>query len=107
MSAFLNYRDHVGARADKFYKDTLFKGEHLMVGLNCLEPGQIQAVHDHAGADKMYVVLEGSGRFTVGPDSRAARSGDVVWAPAGVPHGVENNGNERLVLLVGIGPPPS
>ena len=107
MSAFLNYRERVGSRAEKFYKDTLFKGEHLMVGINCLEPGQIQTVHDHAGADKMYVVLEGSGQFTVGQDSHAARSGDVVWAPAGVPHGVENNGKDRLVLLVGIGPPPA
>jgi len=30
----------------------------------------------------------------------------VVWAPAGVTHGVTNTGTERLVLLVGIAPSP-
>jgi mannose-6-phosphate isomerase-like protein (cupin superfamily) len=28
----------------------------------------------------------------------------VVWAPAGVTHGVTNTGSSRLVLLVGIAP---
>jgi mannose-6-phosphate isomerase-like protein (cupin superfamily) len=30
----------------------------------------------------------------------------VIWAPAGVPHGVTNRGGIRLVLLVGIAPAP-
>jgi mannose-6-phosphate isomerase-like protein (cupin superfamily) len=30
----------------------------------------------------------------------------IVLAPADVPHGVTNEGNERLALLVGIAPPP-
>jgi mannose-6-phosphate isomerase-like protein (cupin superfamily) len=30
----------------------------------------------------------------------------VVWAPAGVPHGVTNTGAERLVLIVAIAPSP-
>ena len=43
--------DHAGARPDKFYKTTLFRGDALLLGLNCLEPGQTQAVHDHADQD--------------------------------------------------------
>jgi quercetin dioxygenase-like cupin family protein len=105
MTAFKNYRAHVGSRADKFYKDTLFQGEHVMIGLNCLEPGQVQAVHDHADQDKCYVVMEGSGRFTVGDEIREVGQGEVVWAQAGVSHGVENTGSERLVVLVCIAPP--
>jgi mannose-6-phosphate isomerase-like protein (cupin superfamily) len=31
----------------------------------------------------------------------------VVWAPAGVTHGVTNTGTERLVLVVGIAPFPA
>ena len=105
MSNFKDYRAHVGSRPDKFYKDTLFQGKQLMVGINCLEPGQVQSVHDHADADKVYVVMEGVGHFTVGDERRDAKQGDVIWAPAGVPHGVENKGRERLVLLIGIAPP--
>ena len=77
-----------------------------MVGLNCLEPGQTQAVHAHQGADKFYLVLEGSGSFTVGEEERTAGAGTVVVAPAGIPHGVTNAANERLSLLVAIAPPP-
>ncbi len=106
MTNFTDYRDHTGSRPDKFFKATLFQGNHLMIGLNCLEPGQVQAVHDHADADKVYVVMEGIGHFTVGNEVRDAGQGEVVWAPAGVPHGVENRGDERLVLLVNIAPPP-
>jgi quercetin dioxygenase-like cupin family protein len=106
MTAFTHYKDHVGARADKHFKATLFSGEHLMVGVNCLEPGQSQPVHDHSEADKVYIVMEGRGRFFVGDETREAEPGEVVWAAAGVPHGVENKGSERLVLLVGIGPAP-
>ena len=106
MTNFTHYADHAGARADKHYKATLFQGQMLMVGLNCLEPGQAQPVHDHADADKVYVVMEGRGRFTVGEEVRAAGAGDVVFAPAGLAHGVVNDGAARLTLLVCIAPPP-
>lgn len=106
MSAFAQYSDFVGSRPEKFFKDTLFRGQHMMVGINCLEPGQSQPVHEHGTADKVYIVMEGSGQFTVGDDTQQAAQGQVVWAAAGVPHGVQNNGSERLVLLVSIAPPP-
>jgi quercetin dioxygenase-like cupin family protein len=106
MTDFKQYQAHVGSRPDKFYKDTLFQGASMMVGINCLEPGQVQPVHDHADADKVYIVMEGRGTFTVGDETREAGPGEVVWAAAGVPHGVTNQGHERLALLVCIAPPP-
>ncbi len=105
-SNFLNWREFEGANAEKFYKTTLWQGEHVMVGLNCLEPGQVQPIHAHAGADKFYFVLAGSGSFTVGDEQQTATAGTVVVAPAGVSHGVTNTGTERLSLLVAITPPP-
>ncbi len=100
------YGDHTGSKPEKFYKTTLFQGEQVMVGLNCLEPGQVQSVHEHAGQDKFYYVIEGTGVFTVGDTVTEAGVGHLVWAAAGVPHGVENQGKERLTVLVGIAPPP-
>jgi mannose-6-phosphate isomerase-like protein (cupin superfamily) len=104
MDHFLNWRDFEGAQTEKFFKTTLWKGEHVMLGLNCLEPGQSQTVHAHMEADKFYFVLAGQGSFTVGEETREAATGTVVIAPAGVPHGVRNTGMERLSLLVGIAP---
>jgi quercetin dioxygenase-like cupin family protein len=105
MNYFLNWREHVGTQADKFYKTSLWQGEHMMVGLNCLEPGQIQKIHAHGGADKFYFVLEGSGKFTVGDEETDASAGTLVVAPSGIAHGVTNTASERLSLLVTIAPP--
>ena len=106
MQTFADYRDHVGALPDKQFKSTLFRSERLMLGLNCLSPGQEQPLHEHAGQDKFYFVLEGEGRFVIGQDARTAGEGHAVWAPAGVAHGVRNESSRRLVLLVGIAPFP-
>ena len=104
MSHFLKWQDFEGSNLEKFYKATLWQGEHVMIGLNCLEPGQTQPVHAHPGADKFYFVLTGSGRFIVGEDEQTVASGTVVVAPAGVLHGVTNTGAERLSVLVAIAP---
>jgi quercetin dioxygenase-like cupin family protein len=101
---FLDWREHAGSQAEKFYKSTLWQGEHVMVGLNCLEPNQTQRTHAHSGADKFYFVLEGRGRFTVGEEEREAERGTLVIAPAGVEHGVVNTGDARLSLLIAIAP---
>jgi quercetin dioxygenase-like cupin family protein len=106
MDYFLNWQDHAGSQPEKFYKTTLWQGEHVMVGLNCLEPGQTQKVHAHEGADKFYFVLAGCGKFIVGDEEKDAAAGALVVAPSGIPHGVSNAGEERLSLLVTIAPPP-
>jgi len=104
MDYFIDWHEHTGTHAEKFYKTTLWQGEHVMIGMNCLEPQQTQSVHAHQGADKFYFVLEGTGLFTVGDVERVAAAGQLVVAPAGVSHGVTNTGSERLSLLVAIAP---
>lgn len=106
MDHFFDWHRYIGTQEEKFYKTTLWQGDNMMVGLNCLQPGQTQKIHAHDGADKFYFVLEGSGQFTVGDVERNADTGSIVIAPAGIPHGVTNEGNERLSLLVTIAPPP-
>jgi quercetin dioxygenase-like cupin family protein len=91
--------------ADRFAKLDVVRGTQLFLGLNCFEPGQSQEVHRHAGADKFYLVLSGNARMLVGTEARDAGAGTLVWAPQGVPHGVER-AHDRSVLLVGMSPPP-
>ena len=98
--------DFVGERPEKFYKTTLFSSQALLIGLNCLEPGQVQKPHDHSDQDKFYYVVEGSGIFWLGEERKRAGPGQIIWAPAGLVHGVENTGETRLTLLVGIAPAP-
>jgi quercetin dioxygenase-like cupin family protein len=106
MENFKDYHDFTGSNPEKFFKSTLFQSEHLLLGLNCLETGQSQSMHTHEAQDKFYFVLEGQGEFTIGAERQAAGPGYVIWAPAGEEHGVTNEGEERLVVLVGIAPSP-
>ena len=82
MSNITHYADHVGANASKVFKATLFRSERLMLGLNCLHPGQEQHPHVHGGQDKFYFVVEGTGEFVVGDERRTAGEGMVVGWPA-------------------------
>ena len=104
MAQVIDYRTLTGANPDRLYKSTLFESQRLLLGLNCLEPGQADRVHTHAEQDKFYFVLEGEGEFTIGEEAVSAGQGMTVLAPAGVTHGVANKGDTRLVILMGLTP---
>jgi mannose-6-phosphate isomerase-like protein (cupin superfamily) len=92
---------------EKMKKNSLFDSIHLFYDAYCLRPGQSQKVHAHEGSDKVYYVLRGTGRFTVGDEEGDLGEGHAVIARAGVPHGVRNETHEDLVLLVTMAPKPS
>jgi quercetin dioxygenase-like cupin family protein len=104
-TSFLDPAALAAFRSDKMGKADLARGGGLFLGVNCFEQGQSQAVHTHPGADKFYFIVFGKARMTVGAETRVAGAGMVIWAPADVPHGVEE-ALERTLMLVGMAPPP-
>ncbi len=106
MEFFSDYRKHIGTNPERFFKSTIFQSERMLVGMDCLEPGQVQPPHRHAGRDKCYFVIEGQGRFQVGDLQHNGAAGALVWAPADIEHSVENIGGERLVMLIAMAPEP-
>jgi quercetin dioxygenase-like cupin family protein len=90
----------------KFPKVPIADAEGAFLDLYCLLPGQGQAVHTHADAEKLYYVLQGRGRFTLGGDVRELGPGEAAFAPRGVPHGVENASADPLVTLTVLTPKP-
>ncbi len=105
-SHFLYPLDHAKGQTNKPFKTTFLHSPRLLVGLNTLLPGQTQPLHDHADQDKFYFILAGTGRFTVGEETRICGAGDLVLAPAGLPHGASNDGEELLSFLTVIAPAP-
>ena len=105
-SHFSRISDVIRFDAVRATKVDLARGASLFAGLNCFEPGQGQHIHAHSGADKFYLVLSGKARMTVGDETLTAEAGTLVWAPAGVPHGVDE-AIEQTVMLVSMGPPPA
>jgi mannose-6-phosphate isomerase-like protein (cupin superfamily) len=99
--------DALAFSEEKMKKNTLFDSPHLFYDVYCLHPGQSQKVHAHEGSDKVYYVLRGTGRFTVAEEERDLGAGNAVMARAGDRHGVRNETQDDLVILVTMAPRPS
>lgn len=91
---------------EKMGKTTLFRSERLLVGLNAFEPGQEHTLHTHAGMDKLYHVLAGRGLFLLEGREVEMEAGTLLVAPEGVPHGIRNTGDGRLLVLAVLAPAP-
>src|SRR4051812_27212091 len=92
--------------AEKLKKHAVFETGRFFLDVYCLAPGQAQKAHSHPGSDKVYVVLEGRCRVTVGEETTEVGPGSAVLAAAGAPHGIENTAPEPARLLVFMSPPP-
>ena len=99
--------DHADWHPDKMGKSTLYQSARLLVGLNAFEPEQAHALHAHEGMDKVYHVVEGEGRFLLDGRELPMQAGDLLVAPSGVPHGVRNTSEGRLLVLVFLAPSPA
>ena len=107
MECFRNI-DAASAFADeKMKKNNLFSTERMFCDVYCLEPGQSQKAHAHEGSDKVYFVVEGTPKISVGEDERTAPPGTAVFAPSGEPHGLLNDTPDRTRVLVFMAPPPA
>ncbi len=106
----MDYVDLAGQRqfdGEKMQKVPVFASDKLLFDQYCLLPGQAQKVHTHSGEDKVYVVLEGEALFDIGGEQEMLAEGSAVIARAGVPHGVRNESDSELVLLVAMAPKPA
>jgi len=102
----LRPEDHAVFSSEKMGKATLFESDRIMVGINAFEPGQEHKLHAHKGMDKVYQVLEGNGLFLLEGRELPMEAGTLLVAPEGVPHGIRNTGDGRLVVLAILAPAP-
>ena len=103
----INLSDYSQFSHEKMKKNNIFQTSRFFCDVYCFEPGQEQKGHVHGDQDKVYLVLEGQGTFTVGSDTQVLGPGQGTLAPAGEPHGVTNHTNARLKVLVFVAPNPS
>jgi len=112
LSADTNYTDAINPESvatfnpEKMGKSTIFHSKHILVGLNAFEPGQAHQLHTHEGMDKVYHVLKGRGLFILEDREIEMEAGLMLVAPDGVPHGIRNHSNDRLVVLAILAPGP-
>lgn len=92
---------------EKMSKVNLFETRNMFCDVYCLKPGQSQKIHSHDSEDKIYYVLEGEGTFFIGDKTLNLYAGQITLAACGQPHGVTNNSEEPLSLLVFMSPNPN
>lgn len=92
---------------EKMQKINLFETAHMFCDIYCLQPRQAQEVHAHAGADKVYFMLQGRATITVGDAEAVVEPQHAVLAPADAPHGLRNDGDQNVVCLVFMAPNPN
>ena len=102
----VNVKDQVQFKSEKMNKVSLFDTDRFFCDVYCLEPGQVQKVHAHEGSDKIYYLLEGKGKITVGSEEKELAAGEITMAPSGEVHGLVNHTQEPLVILVFMAPKP-
>ena len=102
----IRVREHVTQDRERMAKVALATTSRAQLDLYCVAPGQAQKPHVHGDQDKIYYVLEGAGRFTLGAESERLEAGEALVAPAGVEHGLVNEGEVPLLVLVVVTPPP-
>lgn len=56
--------------------------------------------HQHVGSEEVYVILSGSGKITLNGNEKRVSVNDVILARNGDWHGLENDTNENLIILV-------
>ena len=102
----IRIKDVAKLQPDKMAKIALAATPRALLDLYCVAPGQAQKPHTHGDQDKIYVVLEGRGRISVGGSEDTLGPGEAVIAPAGIEHGLVNDGPAQLLVLVVVTPPP-
>ena len=100
----LNIRDQMVFKSEKLNKISLFDTDKFFCDIYCLKSGQDQKVHAHNDSDKVYFILEGQGKITIGSEERELGPEEITIAPAGEPHGVVNDSGANLIILVFMAP---
>jgi mannose-6-phosphate isomerase-like protein (cupin superfamily) len=106
MDVFKDARAAATFSPAKMQKVNLFESERMFCDVYGLSAGQEQTAHAHGGSDKVYYVIDGTGRFRVGDEERVVNSGTAILAPAGASHAVRNPGPGPLTVLVFMAPKP-
>jgi mannose-6-phosphate isomerase-like protein (cupin superfamily) len=103
----ISLSDYQQFSVEKMKKNNIFQTQRFFCDVYCFEPGQEQKGHVHGDQDKVYMVLEGQGKFKLGNEERVLGPGQGTMAPAGEEHGVINHTTARLKVLVFVAPNPS
>jgi quercetin dioxygenase-like cupin family protein len=92
-------------QSSRLVRKKMIQSELIVSEIACYEPGQFTKTHVHPNQDEIFYCVEGTGAisFTEREDV-PIKPGSIVFIPKGVEHGVDTNGDSRLVIMFTKGP---
>lgn len=101
----VDLRDYVAFTATEPSGRRVFSTDVLAIDLVCLEPGQHVGARTLGDADAVYTVLGGRA-WIVTPEAEVTLEPlQALLVPAGVTHGLRNDGADPLIVHVAASPP--
>jgi quercetin dioxygenase-like cupin family protein len=76
-----------------------------MMGFSVFKPGTATKQKVHLDSEELAYVIRGSGKINAGMERLPFKAGDSIHIPQGIPHGVENDGLEDVVMVFFFGTP--
>jgi mannose-6-phosphate isomerase-like protein (cupin superfamily) len=84
------------------------KTKHGIDGISfCTEdmtPGRKMRVHKHLNNDELIFIHKGEGTLTLDEQLVEVKTGDVIFVPRDTWHGLDNTGNENLLMVFQYSP---
>ena len=86
----------------------IFKAKNGVDGISfCVEdqsPGRKMRIHKHLNNDELIFIHKGQGTLTLDEESIQVKAGDVAFVPKGTWHGLDNTGEENLLMVFQYSP---
>jgi quercetin dioxygenase-like cupin family protein len=97
-------KGHTQGATSKRLVGTAHGAKHVGYVLSCYTPGNYMEPHVHKVREQVYHILEGEGVLVIDGVKHRVGPGDVAFFPAGVRHGLYNEGTQNLVFVIASGP---
>ena len=99
----LTMENALGGNGSIFHKVIIeldeFKGAGRLYNIVTFPPKSSIGYHVHTGESETYMVLQGKGQYSDNGVLTEISVGDIAYCPPGEGHGLENIGDEELVIV--------
>ena len=98
--AVKTFHEYVKSRTFFVAWEDGFQSSVRFLSSNMLRPTEGSELHVHKDMEEFYYVLSGRAMIRCGDENAEAKAGDAIFLPAGVPHSVQNIGDESFRYIV-------
>jgi mannose-6-phosphate isomerase-like protein (cupin superfamily) len=91
---WLDADDRPWGRWEEYLNEDSYRVKRIIV-----HPGQRLSLQRHRLRSEHWVIVAGTGLFTLDDSEREIREGDTVFIPIGGVHRISNTGSEDLVII--------